>query len=594
MARESYSDDQVEALRRGDLEGCFGPIFTGVGLSASLYLPDGRMRLIHRILDLDPEGGRYGLGLIRAEADIQPDDWFLVCHFVDDMVMPGTLMYECCAHTLRVFLQRMGWVTDKPGVCYEPVIGKGARLKCRGPVTPATGHVHYEIQISEIGYGPEPFTIADAHMFADGRPIVSFKDMSMKMTGISRQEIEAPWFQRNQKPAPTDESTTPSSPLYDRASILAFASGNPSEAFGEPYRIFDRSRKIARLPGPPFCFMDRVVRVEPDPWVLAAGGWVTAQYDIPPDEWYFSADRSGVMPFCILLEIALQPCGWLAAYAGSALRSQRDLKFRNLGGNAVLHRQVIPASGTLTMRCRITKVSKAADMIIENFDFQVLADGEPVYTGNTYFGFFSSGALGDQKGLGHTDPMVKSMAVWTDRTDGAQHLPKEPPHSPHEAAGRPVTADRLLLPGRALLMIDRIDACLADGGAHALGYIRGVKQVDPDEWFFKAHFYQDPVCPGSLGLESFLQLIKAMAIKRWPHLAASHRFRMGENSRHAWTYRGQVIPRNTIVIVEAMITRVIEGPDPVIRADGLLSVDGLPIYKMENFELALVPAAGNG
>ncbi|MBC2742125.1 MAG: hypothetical protein HGJ93_03505, partial [Desulfosarcina sp.] len=135
MARESYSDDQVDALRRGDLAGCFGQWFAGIGLSASLHLPDGRMRLIHRILELNPEGGRYGLGLIRAEADIHPDDWFLTCHFVDDMVMPGTLMYECCAHTLRVFLQRMGWVTDKRGVCYEPVIGNSARLKCRGPTT---------------------------------------------------------------------------------------------------------------------------------------------------------------------------------------------------------------------------------------------------------------------------------------------------------------------------------------------------------------------------------------------------------------------------------------------------------------------------
>ena len=31
------------------------------------------------------------------------------------------------------------------------------------------------------------------------------------------------------------------------------------------------------------------------------------------------------MPFCILLEIALQPCGWLAAYMGSALKSDQDL-----------------------------------------------------------------------------------------------------------------------------------------------------------------------------------------------------------------------------------------------------------------------------
>ncbi len=78
------------------------------------------MRLIDRILQLDPDGGRFGLGIIRAETDIHPDDWFLTCHFMDDMVMPGTLMYECCAHTLRVFIQRLGWVTSKPGVHYGP------------------------------------------------------------------------------------------------------------------------------------------------------------------------------------------------------------------------------------------------------------------------------------------------------------------------------------------------------------------------------------------------------------------------------------------------------------------------------------------
>lgn len=590
MANEAYTDNQVDALRRGDLAGCFGPQFAGINLGDTLRLPGGPMRLIHRILELDPAGGRYGLGLIRAEADIHPDDWFLVCHFVDDRVMPGTLMYECCAHTLRVFLQRMGWVTDKPGVCYEPLIGHDARLKCRGPVTPATGHVHYEIQIREIGYGPEPYAISDAHMFADGRPIVFFKDMSLKMTGIGQEEIEALWRRQNSRTAAVEKSPATAPPLYDRASILAFATGKPSEAFGEAYRIFDADRTIARLPGPPYCFMDRVTRVEPDPWVLKAGGWVTAQYDIGESEWYFAADRSGVMPFAVLLEIALQPCGWLAAYAGSALRSQRDLKFRNLGGSAVFHRQVPPGTGTLTMRCRMTRVSEAADMIIENFDFEVLAGDEPVYTGDTNFGFFSIDALNDQKGLGSADPMVKAMAPYSGITDGACDLAMVPPHTPESAACLPVSADELALPARALLMIDRIDAHLADGGAFGAGYIRGIKQVDRDEWFFRAHFYQDPVCPGSLGVESFLQLMKTAAMKRWPHLAASHRFRMVEGSRHNWTYRGQIIPKNKTVVVQALITHVLEGSSPAIRANGLLTVDGLPIYKMENFELALVPA----
>ncbi len=191
LAKESYDDTAVQALRNGNAAGCFGNAFEGITLPDSLRLPGGRMKLIDRIINLDPAGGRYGLGLIQAEADIHADDWFLTCHFVDDMVMPGTLMYECCTHTLRVFMQRMGWVTDKPGVFYEPVIGVQSILKCRGPVTPETRHVVYEVEVKEFGYGPQPYVIADAHMYADGDRIVRFQDMSLQMSGINREEIEA-------------------------------------------------------------------------------------------------------------------------------------------------------------------------------------------------------------------------------------------------------------------------------------------------------------------------------------------------------------------------------------------------------------------
>ena len=66
---------------------------------------------------------------------MHPDDWFLTCHFVDDRVMPGTLMYECCLHTLRIFFMRLGWVGEQDEVVCEPVPGVASRLKCRGQVT---------------------------------------------------------------------------------------------------------------------------------------------------------------------------------------------------------------------------------------------------------------------------------------------------------------------------------------------------------------------------------------------------------------------------------------------------------------------------
>jgi 3-hydroxymyristoyl/3-hydroxydecanoyl-(acyl carrier protein) dehydratase len=582
MAAEKYSDHQIQALQKGNLSACFGTAFEHKVLAESLHLPAGRMHLIHRVLTLEPDGGRFGLGRIVAEADIHPDDWFLTCHFVDDKVMPGTLMYECCAHALRIFLQRMGWITNKPGVCYGPKLDVPVRLKCRGPVTPTTKHVQYEVIFKEIGYDPEPYAIADALMYADGHRIVFFEDMSLKLTGITRDEIEAVWQQ--------SVYTEPAKAIFTHQHILEFAVGRPSKAFGDRYKIFDQQRKIARLPGPPYCFIDRITKTAPAPWELKPDGWVEAEVDVSAADWYFIADRSGAMPFCVLLEIALQPCGWLAAYAGSALHSESDLKFRNLGGNGIVHRHIPPEDRILTMRSRLTKVAKAADMIVENFDFEVLADGQPVYTGDTYFGFFTKSALENQKGLPQKDHSPSAPLSSMVNLENNGILETSAPFLPQDAQKtetKPSFA-RMSLPAKALLMVDRITAFAPTGGPKGLGYIRGEKKVNPKEWFFDAHFYQDPVCPGSLGIESFLQLLKFYAKKLWPDLSATHCFEIIPKHTHNWTYRGQIIQTNQLVTIEAVITKIIKTPMPMFFADGWLSVDGLYIYKMENFGLRLV------
>ena len=99
----------------------------------------------------------------------------------------------------------------------------------------------------------------------------------------------------------------------------------------------------------------------------------------------------------------------------------------------------------------------------------------------------------------------------------------------------------------------------------------------------------NPVWPGSLGIESFLQLIKFAAIDRWRHLVDSHRFELIIDEPHSWIYRGQVIPNNKTVEVEAVITKSVDTPVPTICANGFLKVDGLYIYQMENFGFRLIP-----
>lgn len=561
---ENYSTEQINSLRQGDLAACFGDAFGSLGIQHAKGLPSGKMTLVHRILSMQPDGGRFGLGQIVGEADIHPDDWFITCHFCDDQVMPGTLMYECCLHTLRVYLLRLGWVGEDHEFLYEPKPGVPGQLKCRGQVLATTKKVWYEITVKEIGYDEtdKPYVIADALMYGDGKPIVQMKNMSLQLTGLTKRKLESRWSAISPKP----ETRITKPVVFDNASILAFAQGNPSDAFGDKYKVFDNDRKIARLPRPPYKFLDRIVHIENcEPWKLAAGGVIEAEYDVPFDEWYFVQDHQPFMPFAVLLEVALQPCGWLAAYLGSALTSDTDLRFRNLGGDAVQLLPVTPDIGTLTTRIKITNVSQSGGMIIQHFDMHTYADRGDVYKGTTYFGFFTAAALANQIGI--RDAQVYEP---TDREFVRTEQHTYPTHAPY--------------PDEMMRMLDRIVVFDPKGGPHGLGVVRGEMDVNPDRWFFQAHFYQDPVCPGSLGLESFLQLLKVYATDRWGCSESTLFECMALNMRHKWVYRGQIIPADSLVTVQAVVKTVDDATHTVL-ADGFLIVDGRVIYQMIDFAI---------
>jgi PfaB family protein len=563
---------QLTALREGDLPGAFGPSFMGLPFERAATIPGGLMRLVDRVVTIDPAGGRWGLGQIRAEHDVQPDAWYLTCHFVDDQVMPGTLMYECCMHTLRILLMRMGWVGPAGGVVYEPVPGVDSRLKCRGQVLASTRVVTYEVSLKELGFDAAgvPYVLADALMYADDKPIVLISNMSVKASGLTRTNVDAVWelarANRATKPTVGVPVPAPRAPaaLYGPETILAFAVGKPSEAFGDRYRVFDEERIIARLPGPPYKFLDRVVAVGGEPWVCEAGALCEAEYDVPADAWYFTDEGQPTMPFAVLLEVALQPCGWLAAYVGSALTSPVDLSFRNLGGKAVQACPVLPSSGTLKTRAALSKVSQSAGMIIQEFEFAVTCNGVPVYTGWTMFGFFTRAALAQQVGLRGVAPTEVL----------------NPLTSPFPSELGP-------MPRGKLGLLAQIDHWTTEGGHHGYGMMRGRKRVAPQDWYFAAHFYQDPVCPGSLGLEALVQLLKAEAWRRWGAVTPQARFEaLLSGGEHEWQYRGQIIPTSYEMVVEAHIKAVDEAAQTLL-ADGILMVDGRPIYSMTNFALAL-------
>ncbi len=243
-----------------------------------------------------------------------------------------------------------------------------------------------------------------------------------------------------------------------------------------------------------------------------------------------------------------------------------------------------PDAGTLTTTVGITKTATSGGMVIQDFDLEVKKRGQVVYAGKTTFGFFSKASLAQQVGVREAKWQQPSDA---EKARGQSFAYPSAPPFPDPAPSLVVEQTFHGTQVGVMRMLDRIELFVPDGGPRRLGFIVGSMDVDAADWFFKAHFYLDPVCPGSLGLESFLQLLKVVAIERWGREGRpGTQFDIGGDKPHRWIYRGQVIPTNKKVTVQATITAV-DDERRILEADGYLSVDGLVIYQMNEFVLRM-------
>ena len=583
--RRALTADMVTALCEGRLGDCYGPGFERADAhTRTPTIAGGRMRLLDDVTDFDPAGGPWGRGYLRARLGLTPDHWFFDGHFKNDPCMPGTLMLEGGLQAMQIFMTGLGFTLDHDGSRFEPVPEQNYSLRCRGQATPASREVVYEIFVEEIVAGNAPTVYADVMGSVDGRKAFHCKRMGLRLVPAWPLDTGRAAVAIAHDPRPV---AVVDGFRFDYASLLACAWGMPSSAFGPMYARFDGTRRGARLPGPPYHFMSRVSEVSGPMGGLQVGSHAEVEYDVPPDAWYFRQNNAAAMPFPVLLEAALQPCGWLAVYVGGALESEEDLRFRNLDGIGTQHGEVGPHIGTLRVSTTLKSVSRADAIVIMSFDVLLRAGDRTLYTLQAVFGFFPGGALQDQAGL-PTTPSHRARVI-----DPSQVLV--------ELGDKPTRyfADTLRLPTERLVMIDRITGRWTRGelaGKAGLGRLRAEKDVAARQWFFKAHFFQDPVQPGSLGIESLLQAVQALAIEcdLGRGIAAPRFQSQAVDVPMSWKYRGQVTPENHVVVVDVEITEIrVEADSRLVTATGSLWVDGKRIYEATGLGVRIVPGASN-
>jgi len=560
-AKRSFSEADVMAFRSGDAFACFGHGFElCAAQSFPAHLPAGKLNFFESVSAFHPQGGPWKRGYLRANSRVATHAWFYEGHFHNDPCMPGTLMAEAAVQALEFYAAALGLTQERDGYTFEPVPGETARFICRGQVIPDKDHdITYEVFIDEVIPGETPRVFASLLARSDGRKVFYCPRFGIQL----RRNWPAPRVSAAPiRVGPQRESRG------DQEALLDCANGPPSAAFGAMYDRFDKGGRVPRLPQPPYHVMTRVTDVSTRPGVQEAGARIAAEYDVPPDAWYFADNNSGSMPFAVLNEIILQPCGWLASHCGFALEGGD--RFRNLEGDGKIHRMIGPNDGTICVGTTLTSFSKVGPMTLVAFNVVAsLKTGEPVMELETKFGFFPAAALVRQAGL----PILEK-----DR--GYLALPS--------LASDMSPADPRLANGQ-LRMLERADYFDPDGGSAGLGLIRGKQAVDPSAWYFKAHFFNDPVQPGSLGLDALEQLLMRAVLLKVPAAAlkgmTAETPAIGE--RVKWSYRGQVTPEKCEVTTVIELLSFETSQDRILAtARGSLWCDGLRIYEANPLSLA--------
>ncbi|MCC3773526.1 beta keto-acyl synthase, partial [Streptomyces sp. UNOB3_S3] len=587
-----FGADAVRAFAEGRPYDCFGPGWTVT--RAHLRTPrvdSGPLLLLDEVTAFEPAGGALGRGYLRAETRLRPDGWYFDGHFKNDPVLAGSLMSHGVHQAMAFHMAALGLTIERDGARFEAVPGVTALSRCRGQATPASEHMVYEIHVGGLSAGPEPVLYAEAMVSVDGVHAFHARNLALRLVrdapldhwrvlGPHRDQTTGTCLEprllgglvghRESRPVAVEDGFA-----FGYPALLASAWGLPSQSFGPKAAALDRVETVIRLPGPPYHFMSRIVSLDAAPCDARSGGAVVAEYDVPPDVWYFEQNGTAVMPWAVLMEVALQPCGWLAVRtADPAVATGPRLVFRNLDGTARLHGQVRPGTRVLRTRTELTGSARHGDTTIVSFAVECTADGLPLLSATSSFGFFPQAALDRQPGL---PADADERARWAAPCGREADL----------TAGRPSGGARL--PGPMLRMLDRVTGYWPEGGPAGPVRLRAEKRVDPGAWYFKAHFFMDPVQPGSLGVEAMAQLLQFHLLESAPAPAVAHGVLEPLTGREfTWRYRGQVVPTDGLVTVG--IDVVEEHEDERGRhalADGWLWVDGRRVYRVRGLGVRL-------
>jgi len=627
--KTAFDRRDIQSLMDGDLAACYADsAYDKQGKNPSLHFPLEKIMMLDRITSVNRSGGLWGLGLIEAEKDLFPDEWYFTSHFRDDPVLAGSLMSEGCVQLLQFFMLYLGLHTKTEDARFQTMRNIPQPIRCRGQALPKDRLMTYRLEVTEIGLSPKPYAKGNVDIIIDGKIVVDFRNVCLELSEKTAQEkqllLSGSTFNSSGavnaaqvvKPAVTAivekaEKSQVMNPgqhppilkpqvkpaLFTEEQIVHFATGDIEACFGPEFALYkqppakagDPPRRPPRTPNSYLQVMHRVLDVTGDRHDFDNTTKCTAEYEVAEDVWFCTENSyPSFTPYSMLMEIALQPNGFLTSHIGSTLiYPDINLYFRNLDGTGRLIKEMDLRGKTIVNKTTMFSTSAVMNNIIQKFTFELICDGETFYEGDAVFGFFSAESLSTQVGM---DKGKKLLPWYKEQNIAENQLVIYDLNS--ESAKKELFASNNNKPyyhlaGGMLSFLDE-SIVVPDGGKFGKGYVHSMNVIDAGDWFYPCHFYKDPVMPGSLGVEAMIQSIQVFALQqdlgkdfKNPH------FGLVEDEAK-WTYRGQIIPDNDVMTLEVHVKEIRKTVNRVdILIDGNLWKDGLRIYSVESIGLSI-------
>ena len=591
-----FSRKELLEISNGNPAKCFGTEYNQYGRNPSLKNAPDQFLMSDRILSIEPHGGAYGLGYVVAEKDLAPDDWYFPCHFKDDPVMAGSLMAEGCVQLLQFFLLHLGLQTLVEDATFQPIHDLQQIVRCRGQVIPGDPKITYHVEVKEIGLEPQPYAIADINILVGEKIVVDFRDLGVQLADKSGSPLRDTKNQRKafstasalklQKATP--EPALKRKLIADEKKIWEFAMGDITKCFGADFAVY-KNRPIQRNPNGDLQLISRVYDLQGKQMEFEKPMKIVSEYDVPEDAWFFRENsHPTLVPYSILMEVALQPCGFISTKSGAILTyPEIDLYYRNLDGNGTLLNNPDLRGKTIVNEVELLSTVASGNTIIQKHRFSLSCDSQIFYEGDTVFGYFTNYSLTNQIGL---DSGKKVLPWIKENTTEEVILLELNSAGFQQLLGVNSKTSYFHLCDGQLSFSDEI-RLVPKGGEYGKGYAYARKEVNPNDWFFSCHFYEDPVMPGSLGLEAIIQTLQAFSLQQG--LGASFlnpRF-SHVMSKVVWKYRGQIVPQNKFMQLELHVKNIMKKDgEVIISANASLWREDLRIYEVSDIVLGISEA----